>query len=151
MSLLCSVTTYSHKSIKMKYVPFTRVWHNFVFIHKPVWSWNLVLVLGWGPWVWMWVERLMHALCYFPLWVPCTISFLVSCCQPYSGAVPCMWFCLLICILSTPRTAVSLGRSQSNIDWKRMVGCVASLCALAAPTSISWFFLQQVSDCFIRK
>lgn len=147
MSLSCSVTMYSHKSIKMKYVPFTRVWHNFVFIRKPV-EFSLGTALRS---VGMNVGGKTACFMLFPPWVPCTVSFLGSCCQLYSGAVPCMCLCLLTYTLSAPRPAASLGRSQSSIDWKWMAGCVASLCALAALTSISWFSLQQVSDCFIRK
>lgn len=147
---------YSHKSIKMKYVSLTRVWHNVVFICKPVWSWNLVLVVGWGLCVWMWVERLMSALCYFHRGYH-AVSFLVNCCQHYSGAVPCMWLCLLTCTLSAPSPAASLGRSQSSIDWKRMSGCCCfTLCFscpykyfLVLPSAGLWLLHQKIIFCCV--
>lgn len=35
------------KSVRLKYMPFIRVWRSYIFAHKPVSSWNWVLGLGW--------------------------------------------------------------------------------------------------------
>lgn len=117
-------------------MPCIEAWHDFVFTHKPVWSWNSASCC-WadGLYARMWVGRLKRALYLFPPWVPCTVSFLVNCCQLYCWAVPCVWLCLITHPVCSEPYFVS-GYSQCSISWKWGTGlCCCALC-LSVPLRV---------------
>lgn len=147
LSLSSSITVHSHESVKLNYVPFIKVWHNYVFIHKPcmMLEFNLgVCECGWEDWY----------IYFFPLSAPSTVSFWVSCCQHYCGAAPRVWLCLRTHTVCSQTLSVSGCKSVWCLLelWPGVaaLGCASARpyeCFLILPSVGLWFLHPQIILC----